>query len=260
MDKKELFSDIEAVVFDLDDVLVSKHLMQFIEDMQMLQFHDKVPRRHREKDIVVGHEFMEVYFKRKKRAKVESQGDPRKYYEILIDGKLRPDFDELHESGIKKVAEQGLIQKSIGAEEILSKISQSALRCALLTNRERKFLTPLYTADIITNNQEPREEGYFDLTVSASDMGIDQNGNPLLKPSTAGLELIINHFQIEPKKIVMIGDLPSDIIPAQKLGTLTVGIAEDKESEQLLNGVEANIIVNNVSELIPILPLAENEN
>ena len=76
------------------------------------------------------------------------------------------------------------------------------------------------------------------------------------KPNTGNFELAINEFNIDTKNSFMIGDRPTDLIPAEKLGITPVLIKTGyglKSLEKLKNTNLHSIVVNDILDFAEIL-------
>ncbi len=89
-----------------------------------------------------------------------------------------------------------------GAKEILQTLQSLHIDIAILTNDNRAV------AEYLLEKFELRS--YIDLLVSRDEA-------PHMKPSTEGLELILEHFERTPANTIFIGDSTIDVMTAKKL-------------------------------------------
>lgn len=72
------------------------------------------------------------------------------------------------------------------------------------------------------------------------------------KPHPQGIFLACEHFGVEPEEAIMVGDTPSDIIAGKSAGAWTVALNTSNCYDELKK-VSPGMIINNLSELIPVL-------
>lgn len=141
-------------------------------------------------------------------------GDLTPMYESLkrISLETGRDFEELYSLLVELEAER--IEESFlfdGAIEVLEFLRERRIPMALMTRSSRKAAMKALEMHGI--------EEYFSLISTRDDVPQED-----LKPNTGQLEAIISHFGVEPSKVLVVGDHGYDIIPAKKLGCLSVKI------------------------------------
>lgn len=241
-------SQVEKVhVFDMDGVLAYTEMYERAQNQAMLQLYNVIPGTSGPDDIVVSGEFARRTEDRMRTAFFESGGDPVRHYQSLLGRTaLGGHFRAWHEYVVNAYKE--LVFEYPGAVELLrSYVHDETTGIALLTSRERKFVTPdLVRGIIIPGSDDTRREGFFDITITADDVGVTDDGKPRLKPDTAGLEVIAEYYNgISYKDMTMIGDRETDIVPAAKLGARAIGFASGymKQRQDLLWAAGASDVV-----------------
>jgi pyrophosphatase PpaX len=73
------------------------------------------------------------------------------------------------------------------------------------------------------------------------------------KPSGEGIKTLMNEFNVEGLKTLMIGDAPSDILAARDAGCLIASCTWDSYAEEQLIKMKPDFLVNNIHELAKIL-------
>lgn len=120
---------------------------------------------------------------------------------------------ELEWKGAKKA------QLVAGANDTLQILQKRGIRIAVLTNDNREV------ADYLLEKFELTK--FVDLLVSRDEA-------PHMKPSTAGLELILNHFKVKPAQTIFIGDSTIDVMTAKKLGIQCIArLSKVRNKEEL---------------------------
>lgn len=255
--EKNALSNVEAVVWDMDGVLIDTYLFEFMQNLDFMLKHGAVamPGNYQGGDYVLPKDESDRILAKMEEAFLACNGDARKNYETLLDMPgLYDQFEQDHIRGIDTY--RNLIIPSEGALQALGRIALSDMTQALWTSRERQLLTPERSAGIIKQPRiGPRREGYFDMTVSADDVGYDNMGATKTKPNPAGMEIIADTLAIPPERMVMIGDRPSDILPAKLLGAKAIGMASGfmRGHPDLLYAAGADTVVSSVSEVEDLL-------
>jgi phosphoglycolate phosphatase-like HAD superfamily hydrolase len=247
----------KVAVFDLDGVLLQTFVYEWAQNMTMLSLYNQLPVAADERDIVVPPEIKMDVESRMERAFFESNGDPVRHYQTLLGQKaLGSEFRDRHRFAVER--NRNLVLPEVGAEDLLEDIAADPhMGVALWTSRDRSLLTPELVPEIIkpADQAGPREEGFFDITITADDVGYDSDGSRKMKPNEAGLEIIANHYSLPYERFTMIGDRPSDIIPAIKLGAHAIGFASGyiAARPELLWNAGASHVVRTHDELRPLL-------
>jgi HAD superfamily hydrolase (TIGR01509 family) len=123
-----------------------------------------------------------------------------------------------------------------GAKDTLQALQDHDIRTAILTNDNNEVATYLLDK--------------FELA-PLIDLLISRDEAPHMKPSTEGLELILNHFNASPSHTLFIGDSTIDIMAANKLGIPTIArLSKLRTKEELL--FEGALVV--FQTLTPIIP------
>lgn len=182
--------DIRLVVFDLDGTLIGapKSFQEIKEEL-------------RQRLISTG-------------ISEEMVGDLTPMYENLerIARETGRDFEELHriliDLELKRMEESYPFD---GARELLSFLKESGVKVALMTRSPREAaLRALEMHDLIK---------FFDLISARDDVSVKD-----VKPNDGQLRAIMEEFNVPASKTVVVGDHGYDVIPANRVGALSVMI------------------------------------
>lgn len=221
------FSDAKVVVLDVDGFLVETCLYEFAQSVRMLRRYGMLPDQAGidfDEEWVLPRSASEELVARVYRASAGSNGDPIRHYQILLDREdLGPQFTAWHEEGVDLL--KAAVFPFRGAANFLEQLAHSDKKTAIWTSRERKLVRPdLLQSIILPPGTGPRKHGYFDLEITADDVGVDAAGQRRLKPDIAGMEIIADYFGVDYTEIVMGGDRPSDAVAAS-LGCMVISLA-----------------------------------
>jgi len=125
-----------------------------------------------------------------------------------------------------------------GAKETLEVFLKHQVKIAILTNDNRSVAEYLL--------------GKFEL-MSNIDLLITRDEAPHMKPSTEGLELILEHFHKVPSQTLFIGDSTIDIMTAKKLGIRCVARRSKLRSEEELRAEGAIAVFPTLTPIISYL-------
>jgi len=182
--------DIRLVVFDLDGTLVGAR--ESFSDLK-----EKLRKRLLDMGIPK-----------------EALGDLTPMYETLehVSGELGIDFNELYKHLVELERER--MEESFlfdGVRDVLGFLRDRGIKLALMTRSSREAALRALTMHGIGE--------YFDMIVTRDDVPAGE-----LKPETGQLRAIIESLGVEPTRTLVVGDHGYDIIPAKKLGALSVMI------------------------------------
>ncbi|WP_297419847.1 HAD-IA family hydrolase [Thermococcus sp.] len=183
--------DIQLVVFDLDGTIVGAP-----EPFPTL----KEKLRKRLLDMGIPDEVL---------------GDMTPMYETLrrVSRELGLDFSELYrpmiELEIERMEESFLFE---GTREVLDFLRERGIKLAVMTRSSRDAALKALEMHGIIN--------YFEIVSTRDDVPIGD-----LKPEPGQLRAIVEKLGLEPTKTLVVGDHGYDILPAKKLGALSVMIA-----------------------------------
>jgi phosphoglycolate phosphatase len=76
---------------------------------------------------------------------------------------------------------------------------------------------------------------------------------PRPKPDPGHLLAALHHFQVPPRKAVMVGDHPLDILSGKKTGTRTIGVLTGRTGAEELEAAQADMVLSDVAELLDLL-------
>ena len=180
--------DIKLAIFDLDGTLIGAP-MTFTEIKEKL----------REKLLEIG-------------ISQEIIGDLTPMYESLfrIAKETGKDVNELkkllEELEVKRVHESFLFE---GTKDVLEFLKTKGIKLAIMTRNCRSAtLKALKMHEI---------EEYFELILTRDDLPWNE-----VKPNEMHIKRILEHFKVPPTKAMVIGDHGYDIIPAKKVGALSI--------------------------------------
>jgi pyrophosphatase PpaX len=121
-----------------------------------------------------------------------------------------------------------------GIEEILRFLKDRGLRLAVFTGKGRR------TAGITL--RELGIESYFELVVSGSDVVRH-------KPHHEGILRVIEHFQIAPSDVLMVGDAPGDVTASRAAGVKVAAVLWDTYDSERTLSAGADYVFHRVCEL-----------
>jgi len=218
---------IKAVIFDLDNTLIDfmhmKNQAVKAAVTGMIESGLKLPFEEAKKKIYniydqQGYEYQEVLnqFIKSECNKID--------YKILAAGIV----------SYRKAKEEALIAYP-NSNKTLIDISKLGLKLGLITDApKREAWTRLYSVNF---------HDIFDSVITFDDTGYK-------KPSKIPFEMILNHFKIKPHESIMVGDWPEkDIYGAQRVGMKTA-FAKYGNSSNKLKKVDADIVLNDISEIV----------
>ncbi len=211
--------DIKLAIFDLDGTLIGAP-MTFMEIKEKL----------REKLLEIG-------------ISQEIIGDLTPMYESLfrIAKETGKDVNELkkllEELEVKRVHESFLFE---GTKDVLDFLKTKGIKLAIMTRNCRSAtLKALKMHEI---------EEYFELILTRDDLPWNE-----VKPNEMHIKRILEHFKVPPTKAMVIGDHGYDIIPAKKVGALSILITRH-ESGRMSFSIEekADFEVPTMRELLQL--------
>ncbi len=141
----------------------------------------------------------------------------------------RKDYYEFYEKNHNRMAK---IFPSI--EETLSAIKSKNLPLGIFTGKGR--LSTVISLKAINVYD------YFDLIITGDDV---ENH----KPSPEGIMKFVDYFKLEPERVLMIGDAPSDIIAANKAGVKIASVLWDSYAKDKVLKMGSDYIFHNTQEL-----------
>jgi len=125
-----------------------------------------------------------------------------------------------------------------GTKETLLELKQRRINTAILTNDNRAV------ADYLLEK--------YDL-LHLVDLIISRDEAPHMKPSTEGLELILQHFNVTTDNALFVGDSTIDIMTANKLKMRSIARQSKLRTEEELLGEGAIAVFPTLAPLIPYL-------
>jgi HAD superfamily hydrolase (TIGR01549 family) len=125
-----------------------------------------------------------------------------------------------------------------GALETLQTLQNHRIATAILTNDNRSVAEYLLEKFGLSP--------YIDLLISRDDA-------PHMKPSTGGLELILNHFDKSPKQTLFIGDSTIDVMTAKKLGISCIARQSKLRTQKELRAEGAIAVFQTLTPIIQYL-------
>lgn len=143
----------------------------------------------------------------------------------------------LEDLEVKRVDESFLFE---GTKEVLEFLKSQGIRLAIMTRNCRKATLKALKMHGIRD--------YFELILTRDDVPWEE-----VKPNEMHIKRILEHFKVPPTKAVVIGDHGYDIIPAKKVGALSILITEH-ESGRMSFSVEekADFEVPTMKELLSL--------
>ncbi len=121
-----------------------------------------------------------------------------------------------------------------GIKEILEYLKSKNFPLGIFTGKGRE-------ASMITL-KKLGVENYFDLIVTGDDV---ENH----KPSPEGIIKFLNHFKLEPERVLMIGDSVSDVIASKEAGIKIASVLWDSYGKEEVKTLQSDYYFHSVEEL-----------
>lgn len=226
-------SEAEAVVFDVDGVLIDSWMSIMAQGMELIRYYRGQIDYHKD--------YERVYL-----ANVRS-GDPR----INI-----PDILELDQETWTKGSDRllrwhaeifhnckDLMVPYSGAQSLLEEVAEQK-PIAALTTRSNYMFCPEMCPEFLPFDNPKR---YFSSVVTRSDV-------VHAKPHPEGFLKISEELNIPSERMVMIGDMPTDMQFLQQVGALGIGITQFPFADaNLLRNAGADYVVESLSDVRGLL-------
>jgi pyrophosphatase PpaX len=121
-----------------------------------------------------------------------------------------------------------------GIKLILEHLKEKDIYLSVFTGKGR------YAAEITLKKLELYD--YFDMIITGDDVTEH-------KPSAEGILKFIDTFKLDPEKVLMIGDAPSDIIASRSAGVKIASVVWDSYAKEEVIKLGSDFIFNSVEEL-----------
>jgi phosphoglycolate phosphatase len=125
-----------------------------------------------------------------------------------------------------------------GVRDTLSKLHESGLKLALVTNKPSEFVP-----EILKQHQI---EHFFTNCLGGDDFTEK-------KPNPMGLKWLMNEHNIAPKQTLMVGDSKNDILAAKNAGCLSFGLTYGYNHGEPIALSNPDFVADNISELIEVV-------
>lgn len=248
---------IDLVVFDVDGVLINSYIYEAMQSEAALRTYTDFFQQFEQSMIPtdLGNVYLPsvgtLVAERVHSASSTSNGDPELHYKKLLQvDTLPPKFWDYHYKMAYYLRQAQL--PLIEAMYFLEELGEAGKYTAAWTSRADNLMTPkLCPTFMLPEGEGPKRHGWFDKVMTADNVGVNEQGRPHLKPHEAGLVAIHQELGVPYERTLMVGDRPSDMIPAVKMGALACGILSQKAfmtDEQLINA-GAHYIADSVQEL-----------
>ena len=165
---------------------------------------------------------------------------------IHIWEKLLPDDLPMREQVIKKlnIATREIYNTTTqkvslfaNVEQIFKKLRDNDIKMGIVTGSLKTSLIPIY---------DNKFEHYFEVMMSREDV-------ILRKPAPDSIIACLECMNVEPKKSVVVGDTPIDIIAGRESGTFTVGVLNGVASRDMLEKEKPTAIIDWVGDMPTLL-------
>ncbi len=212
--------DIRLVVFDLDGTLIGaeQSFTELKESLKSELLSLGIP------EDVVGD--LTPMYESIRRIATETGRNFEELYELMVDLETR------------RIENSFLFE---GAREVLDMLKRRGIALALMTRSSRRAaLRALELHDLVR---------YFPVVSTRDDVSPEE-----LKPNSGQLERILDHFGVDPAKVLVVGDHGYDVLPAAQIGALTVLVTSHSSGRMSFDvPVEPNFEVPTLVELRPLL-------
>lgn len=199
-------SDAEAVAFDIDGVLVNSLVSIMAQGAAMIMSEQQTL-------------YTTVEQLRKVHNANAYSGDPRLNIPYMLNldeeawGKNADRLMKLHAELFDTY--RNLMITYSGAVSLLAEVSK-VKKVAAFTTRSRYMFSPEVCPDLLPFEEPDR---YFDAIVTRSDV-------TYAKPHPEGFFKIARELDVPPERMVMVGDMPTDMQFLRQVGALGIGITQ----------------------------------
>lgn len=160
--------------------------------------------------------------------------------DVILKELMKDKFEEARTDYYKFYAENHNAMADIypGLKELIAKLKSNGVLLSIYTGKGR-------TSSEITLKKLGVFE-FFDMIVSGDDI----DGQ---KPSPDGVDLFIEKFKLDRKKVVMVGDAPPDIKAARNSGIKAASVVWDSYAKEKVLQMESDYVFHTVEELSAFL-------
>lgn len=247
---------IEAVIFDLDDTLISwaepalgwdeftrpksDNIYHFLSEAGY-----QLPAAD-DFHATIGQAIRDTWSEAKKTWTIPSMGEV--LFQVFAD--LGLDCSQLNVEEVLRVYDWGPVPGVVPYEDaipVLAELRRRGYKLGLLTNS----ILPMWMRDAELHALQLME--YLDARVASGDVGY-------LKPHPAVYLRILEMLETTPERAVFVGDRPSnDIAGANEVGLVSV-LMDPPHLDRQLEGVKPDYTIGCLNELLPILERLEGQN
>jgi len=130
-----------------------------------------------------------------------------------------------------------------GAYEVLRWLRARGVKTALITGR--KCSLRAFKAEL----RELELDGYFDIIVT----GLTIEDDAFLFSKRKGLRAVLSWLRVSPGEAVLVCDYKTDIVSAKAEGIRVIGVTLGHVSREDLEAYGADLVIDNLDELISVL-------
>lgn len=244
---------IEAVIFDMDDTLISWsdptvdweefHLGRVEQVHHYLVENGQNPPEINEFHEFIRDRIRQIWDNARGKWVIPSIGEVM--YQILVE--LDVDISQVNMRALLEIYNWGVFPGVVPFDDthsVLEELRKRGYKIGLVTNS----IFPMWMRDV--ELEEFDIIRFFDARLTSGDIGY-------LKPHPEIYERVLEMLEVRPEQAVFVGDRPTnDIAGANEVGLISV-LMSPPHLERELDGVVPDYTISKLSELIPLLEKLE---
>ena len=82
-----------------------------------------------------------------------------------------------------------------------------------------------------------------------SDSIISRDKVKYIKPSPEGIQILSNKWNIPMNRIIMVGDMKSDIVAGKSAGAITIGVTSGFYSKEMMEKVNPDMLLSDITQI-----------
>ncbi|QEE18107.1 HAD family hydrolase [Promethearchaeum syntrophicum] len=94
-----------------------------------------------------------------------------------------------------------------------------------------------------------RFKGRMEFLVQFSDNIISRDKVKYIKPSPEGIKILSKKWNIPMNRIIMVGDMKSDIVAGKSAGAITIGVTSGFYSKEMMEKVNPDLLLTDISQI-----------
>ncbi len=94
-----------------------------------------------------------------------------------------------------------------------------------------------------------RFKGRMEFLDQFSDSIISRDKVKYIKPSPEGIQILSNKWNIPMNRIIMVGDMKSDIVAGKSAGAITIGVTSGFYSKEMMEKVNPDMLLSDITQI-----------